>query len=116
MTGKPNVLVVDHLEETHEVLRDAFARRGVSVLAASGAEAGLELAHTHQPEVIVLDVEASGRAVAARFEQDRPAQSALVFVGSLRRQAPSPGDAFVSKPYHYGTLIQQIERLLGEAA
>ena len=26
MTGKPNVLVVDHLEETYEVLRDALAR------------------------------------------------------------------------------------------
>jgi CheY-like chemotaxis protein len=116
VTGKPNVLVVDRLEETHEVLRDALARRGVSVLAASGAEAGLELARTHAPEVIVLDVEQAGKAAAARFEQDRPAQSALLFVGSLRRQAPSPGDAFVSKPYHYGALIQQIERLLAAAA
>ncbi len=57
MNGPCNVLIVDRSEETREVLQTVLERRGVRTLAASKAEAGLELAERHHPDLIVLDLE-----------------------------------------------------------
>jgi len=127
LKSQPSVLIVDSSEETCEVLRTALERRGVRILAAHRARQGLELARTHHPDLIVLDLEIDGvgadeadRAgmvpagappdVSAPFaEQSRADRAGLVLLGSVRR----PGGAeFVAKPYHYGPLIRRIEELL----
>src|SRR3712207_7854968 len=38
----------------------------------------------------------------------------IVVLGTVRRAAsPLPTDQFIAKPYHYGSLIRRIEKLLG---
>ena len=130
LDGQRSVLIVDHSDDTREVLQTALARRGLRTLAASEAGAGLELARRHRPDLIVLDLELDDTGpdrLAARFARpfggDSPCpddgtargdQTRLVMLGSLRRvPAGLPDGEFVPKPYHYGPLIRRIEMLLG---
>ena len=123
----PSVLIVDSSEETCEVLRSALSRRGVRTIAASGLRQSADLARKHQPDLIVLDLDAQ-RGVAAGGSD--PADFArqcgrsigrestpLVILGTLRRPSSTmlPGE-FVPKPYHYGPLIRKIEELLAASS
>jgi DNA-binding response OmpR family regulator len=108
------VLVVDPLDETHEVLRTALSDRGVDVLGTHDSARGLALARQHRPHLIVLDVEAdsSSPELAGRFASEA-ADTRLVILGTAKRAAHHPdGCQFLSKPYHYAPLIRKIEELL----
>jgi len=112
-----SVLIVDHSEETREVLQTALQRRGLQTFSASRAGPGLELARRHHPDLIVLDLEldqANPEDLSAPFaEQSRTDHTALVMLGTVRRdRAGMPEGEFVAKPYHYGPLIRRIEELL----
>ncbi len=123
LDGQRSVLIVDQSDDTREVLQTALRRRGLRILAASQAGAGLELARRHHPDLIVLDLdldESATECLSARFaEQSRSDQTPLVMLGSIRRDhlrrcpADLPEGEFVPKPYHYGPLIRRIEELLG---
>lgn len=122
LDSRRSVLIVDHSEETREVLQTALERRGLRTFAASRAVAGLELARRHHPNLIVLDLElldlelddSSPAELCAPFaEQSRMEHTPLVILGSVRRdRADLPDGEFVAKPYHYGPLIRKIEELL----
>lgn len=118
LDGQRSVLIVDHSEETREVLRTALERRGMRTFAASRAAPGLELARRYHPDLIVLDLELDNsdpQALSAPFaEQSRTDRAPLVMLGSIRRRRTDlPEGEFVAKPYHYGPLIRRIEELLG---
>lgn len=127
MVSQPSVLIVDRSDENREVLETALKRRGMRTLSAGQAALGLELAHLHQPDLIVLDLEVDDSRpedIHAQFSQDPQASSVpLVMLGSMRRTSENPSDrknlapvGFASKPYHYGPLIRRIEQLLATAA
>ena len=120
LDGQRSVLIVDHSEETREVLQTALERRGMRIFAAGRAGAGMELARRHRPDLIVLDLElddSSPEEISAPFaEQSLTDHSPLVLLGSERRDRPRPSHGeFVAKPYHYGPLIRRIEELLDTA-
>lgn len=111
------VLIIDDSEDSREVLQTALERRGLKTLATNSAQAGLELARSYQPQVIVLDLEAQqADEDGVRDEYDSEARSneaSLVVLGSARRYIPpNPQSRFVAKPYHYAPLVRTIEQLL----
>jgi CheY-like chemotaxis protein len=122
LKSQPSVLIVDSSEETREVLRTALERRGVRILAARCTRQGLELARTHHPDLIVLDLEVEGAAAEPRdmsapfAAQSRADRAPLIVLGSVRRPGPPADAEFVAKPYHYGPLIRRIEELLGSGS
>ncbi len=117
MVPRYSVLIVDPLEETHEVLRSALEPQGVRVLATGEPAQGLALARKHIPHLIVLDVEhlaAASTDITGDFAaQSRAQATPLLLIGGRERRgnAIPPGE-FVRKPYHYGPLIRKIEELL----
>jgi DNA-binding response OmpR family regulator len=124
LDSQPSVLIVDHSDDTREVLQTALRRRGWRILSAGQAQAGLELARRHRPDLIVLDLELDDLGAddfSARFaEQSRTHGTPLVMLGSGRdqpsvgaRRTTLPEGELVPKPYHYGPLIRRIEELLG---
>ena len=130
MDSQPSVLIVDHSDDTREVLQTALQRRGCRTLATGRAKAGLDLARRHRPDLIVLDLElddSGGEDFSARFaEQSRTHGTRLVMLGSVwdqpigrcppsvgARRVALPEGELVPKPYHYGPLIRRIEELLG---
>ncbi|HEV3341459.1 MAG TPA: response regulator [Pirellulales bacterium] len=114
MLARRTVLVVDPLDETHEVLRAALGEQGVDVLASHDSARGLALAKQHRPHLIVLDLEAdsSSSALAGRLASEA-SETPLVVLGTAKR-ATFGSDAcqFLRKPYHYAPLIRKIEELL----
>jgi DNA-binding response OmpR family regulator len=116
-----SVLIVDPSEETREVLQTALERRGMLTLSAAGVPAGLELARTHHPDLIVLDIDsdnADGEDFSGSFtKQSGDNQTPLVILGTLRREQTTPllGE-FVAKPYHFRPLISKIEELLQQCS
>ena len=126
MVSKPSVLIVDRSEENREVLETALQRRGIRTLSAGQTTLGLELAHLHRPDLIVLDLEAENSRpedLHAQFSQDpQVTGTPIVMLGSMRLTSKNFPDrknlareGFVSKPYHYGPLIRRIEQLLASA-
>ncbi len=117
MVPRYHVLVVDPLEETHEVLRMALEGRGVRVVATCQPERGLALSRQRIPDLIVLDVEHLATAPAAvsdDFARESLAhRTPVLLIGSVRpRNGQLPYGEHVAKPYHYGPLIRKIEKLL----
>jgi DNA-binding response OmpR family regulator len=113
---RPSVLIVDRSADTREVLRTALRERGADVLEATRAEAAVELARKHHPDVIVLDLEIARRASeslrAALCEATSPV-APVVLLGTARRvKQDFPAGQFVAKPYHYAALVRKIEQLL----
>ena len=126
MVSKPSVLIVDRSEENREVLETALKRRGMRTLSAGQTTLGLELAHLHRPDLIVLDLEVEDSRpedVHAQFCQDSQITGTpMILLGSMRLTSEDSPDrkdpdreGFVSKPYHYGPLIRRIEQLLATA-
>ncbi|HZN36624.1 MAG TPA: response regulator [Pirellulaceae bacterium] len=115
-----SVLIVDPSAENREVLRTVLARRGLVIFEAEAAEAGIELAREHHPDVIVLDVqaeEADPAALRERFSagsQDHPAE--LIVLGKIRRGPQFAGGHVISKPYHFAPLVHTIQQLAAKAA
>ena len=114
----PNcVLIVDQSEDSREVLQTALERRGLRTLTTNSAQTGLQLARSHRPQVIVLDLEsplADDTGVRDQYDTEtRDNNTSLIVLGNARRQIPAnPQSRFVAKPYHYAPLIRTIEQLL----
>ncbi len=120
MAVSRSVLVVDHSDETREVLRSVLQRRGMNILEARQASDGLDLARQHQPDLIVMDLEVettSGEGLSPELRRSTAgAARPVILLGTARRQAAKlTGAEFVSKPYHYGALIRRIEELLEDS-
>ena len=116
MDPRRSVLIVDRSPESREVLRTVLEHRGMTILEASAAPQGLELARRHQPDLIVFDVEVDtpnpAQAAGEFASQCRRGPTPLVILGTARRRSPSLPGEFVAKPYHYAPLIRKIEQLL----
>jgi CheY-like chemotaxis protein len=115
------VLIVDESDESRDVLRTVLERRGVQIIEASRVHQGLELAQSHRPDLIVLDVEAIPDDEASVYDdfdaRSRAGASSLVVLGSTSRPgAPRSDGRFIAKPYHYATLVRKIEELLDQSA
>jgi DNA-binding response OmpR family regulator len=112
-------LIVDRSAETRDVLTTALQRRGLRTLATGRADRGLELARLHRPDLIVLDLGLDGpgpQPASLRFaRQSSQDCTALLLLGSCRRDADTLVGEFVAKPYHYGPLIRRIEETLSAA-
>jgi CheY-like chemotaxis protein len=109
------VLVVDEYSESVEVLRTILELRGVSVLEARAANAGLEVMRAEHPRVVVLDLDdasADDATIQSAFEDEtRRSESSLVILGKASMTGNSRGQV-INKPYQYGQLIRTIEQLL----
>ena len=124
MSQSPSVLIVEPSAEEREVLRTVLARRGLRIFEADQASAGLELARQHQPDVIVLDLEAESAEAAwpAQFDAASPGHPAsLIVLGKARRHSSLstghlPAGQMIDKPYHFAPLVQKIEELAAKAA
>ena len=110
------VLIVDASDETREVLRILLQRRGLETMESRAARAGLHLATSCQPDLVVLDLESVPPEETGLFEQfarqSHGTQTSLVVLGQLPRNPQPDGPCCVAKPYHYGPLIRKIESLL----
>jgi CheY-like chemotaxis protein len=109
------VLLVDRSNEARDVLRTALEHHGLRVLEATIPADGFALARLHQPDVIVLDLDAlqANKPTAADFANLAEIEgSTLIMLGTNSATYAQLSGEFFAKPYHYKPLILRINELL----
>lgn len=112
------VLVIDDEPAVQKMVARILAKEGVRVVTASDGREGLEMAHSHQPSLITLDVmmpELDGWAVLQALKSDPDlAAIPVVMVTILDEQnrafALGASD-YVTKPVDAERLRQSLEKL-----
>ena len=120
MKLQPRVLIVDASRESREVLRMLLELRGATTVEADDPHEALQLTHSVQPDLILLDVDSDHTATGDPTKDLREAanrsHTPIVILGKLRQlHGQLETGQFVAKPYHYGPLIRKIDRLLAAA-
>jgi CheY-like chemotaxis protein len=124
--GSGTILVVDDEELVRQTARQALERSGYEALVAENGEAAIELfaARVAGVRLVLLDMTMpvmSGEETFARLREIRPDVPILVSSGFNEREAARRfGEhvlaGFLQKPYTAGTLIDRIQRALGDSA
>lgn len=113
------VLLVDDNPQNLKVLYETLKDKGYRLLIANEGEKALDLAHRHQPEVILLDImmpEMDGYEVCERLKADpATADCAVVFLSALddlqaKVKGFSLGGAdYISKPFQSLEVIARVK-------
>lgn len=110
------VLLVDQSHDSRAVIRTVLERRGMEILEASSAAAGLDMLREYRPNVVVLDTDAASAdtpKLRTAYDQELASiHGEIVILGNMDRNQSGPDKHLVRKPYHYGPLIQRIEELV----
>ena len=121
MFSHARILIVDSSAENRDVLRTLLERLGAETIETAQTRHASSLARHVRPHVIVFDAESdddpSAEAVDDLGRAASCSSTPIVVLGTQRRcLSPLATGHFVSKPYHYATLIRRIEVLLGNRA
>ena len=119
---KPRVLIVDDEPDLLSVLHFGLEVEGFDVLEATDGEQALEMARSHQPDMIVLDLmlpRMDGYKVCRALKFDERYKRIPIFILSARsgetdrRLALDLGaDDYVTKPYDMRDLVTRIRQRL----
>ena len=118
--------IEDNLPNLHLVQAIWAGRPEIRLLSATNGATGLELAHTHQPDVILLDLHLqgiSGEEVLGQLREDQTTQNIPVVVVSadatahqIERLHAAGADAYLTKPLDIDRFRQVLDGMLRTSA
>ena len=107
-----------------KLVRDVLQHHGYATLEAETGEAGLQLALTRRPDLVLMDIQLpdiDGATVLAGIREDRSldampvlAVSASVMPDEQRRIVHSGFDGFIAKPISIKPFLAAVQRALAE--
>ena len=116
------ILVIEDNAATMKLTALALRSAGHTVLYAVDAEAGLTLARTGQPDLILMDIQLPGMdglAATALLKQDPVtaaipviALTAMAMKDDQEKTRVAGCDAYIAKPLRYRELYEAIDALL----
>jgi len=122
--GKLTILYVEDNDDNVFMLRNRLLRRGYDVIVASDGAEGVEMASSHSPALILMDLslpvvdgwEAARRLKAAAKTRSIPiiALSAHAMPGDREKAISAGCDDFDTKPVDLPRLLQKMATLLGQ--
>jgi two-component system, cell cycle response regulator DivK len=122
MTGEPLVLIVEDNPHNLKLARDLLDYAGYRTLTATTAEDGIELARSHRPHLVLMDVQlpdmdgvsALGRlrAEAACAAVPAVAVTAFAMKDDAARFLAAGFDAYIEKPLDVRAFPAQIAAVL----
>jgi len=114
--------IEDNLANLRLFERIVARRPGVTLLSAMQGRRGLDLARSHRPTVIVLDLhlpDLSGSEVLARLREDPETRGIPVVIlsadatpGQTARLLANGADAYLTKPVNVAELLGLLDQLL----
>ena len=120
----PKILIVEDNEENRDSLSRRLQRRGFTVVTAADGRAGLEVAQSEKPDLVLMDMnmpeldgwEATRQLKAAPETQALPviALTAHAMSGDRERALQNGCADYHTKPVEFSKLLAQIEALLQE--
>lgn len=118
----PRILVVEDNEENRDALSRRLQRRGFEVLFAADGKAGVEMAKTEKPDLVLMDMnmpeldgwEATRQIKADPGSQNIPviALTAHAMTGDRERALEAGCTDYHTKPVEFPKLLAQIEAIL----
>ena len=116
------ILVVEDQKDNRRIIRDLLTSARFEVIEAVTAEAGVILAETHHPDLILMDIqlpdfdgyEATRRIKAIPALSSIPiiAVTSYALSGDDIRAFEAGCDAYVSKPFSPRALLKKIQDFL----
>lgn len=113
------VLVVDDEERLRELLRGYLVQAGFTVLLAADGNQALELARSHQPDLVVLDLMLPGIDGLDVCRQLRSFSDAYVLILTARAEEIDRvvglevgADDYVTKPFSPRELVARVRAML----
>jgi two-component system cell cycle response regulator DivK len=117
------VLVVEDNDKNMKLFRDVLQASGYSTFEATTGEDALELAHSHEPALVLMDIQLPGIAgleALRRLREDELTASIPVLAvtaqamsGDRERFLAAGFDGYLSKPIDVAELIQVVQELCG---
>jgi len=122
MKTPPQLLIVDDQPMNVDILQTRLAVHGYDILTATDGEAALELARTHQPDLMLLDImmpKMDGIEVCQRLKGD----AALPFMPIIMVTAKADSkdvvagleagaDEYLTKPLDQAALVARVKSML----
>jgi DNA-binding response OmpR family regulator len=119
---KTTLLVADDDPEILTLISRRLQKRGFDVIEAQDGGQALEMARTHQPALIVLDVMMpvmNGWEVAKALRGDEATKGigilVLTAIGERMNEMNSPlfgADAYLDKPFEFAELERMVDQVL----
>lgn len=119
------ILVVDDSRTVVHMLKSALTQAGYTVLAAADGERGIQLARSHRPDLILMDVimpGINGFQATRLLRKDQATQDIPIIIISGSEQATEKvwvmrlgANGFIPKPIERGSLFMKVEQTLRES-
>ncbi|MHB8838675.1 MAG: response regulator [Gemmatimonadaceae bacterium] len=119
---KLRVLVIEDTPLNLELITEVLEHAGHTVLAATSATAGLTLAKTAAPDVVLMDIrlpDVDGYEATRRIRHDPALRGITVIAltaqamrGDEEAALAAGCDAYISKPINVRTITAEIERIV----
>ena len=120
----PRVLLVEDNEMNRDMLSRRLMRRGFQVTVAEDGQAGVDMAATESPDIILMDMslpvmdgwEATRLVKADEATRGVPVLglTAHAMDGDREKAIEAGCDDYDTKPVEFERLVGKIERLLGD--
>ena len=118
----PRILIVEDNEENRDALSRRLERRGFEVLMAIDGAAGVSMAKTEKPDLILMDMnmpQVDGWEATRQIKADEDirhipviALTAHAMSGDRERALQAGCTDYHTKPIEFPKLISQIEKVL----
>jgi two-component system cell cycle response regulator DivK len=119
------ILVVEDQEDNRRIIRDLLTSIGYELIEATDGEAGVRLAETERPDLILMDIQLpvlDGHEATRRIKQDPKLRHIPIIVvtsyalsGDDAKAMAAGADAYVAKPFSPRQLLSKIREFLPEA-
>jgi len=119
---KPEVLLIEDNEQNRYLATFLLEKHGYLVVSAADGPAGIELARTVKPALVLLDIQLplmDGYAVARELRnisalRDTPiiAVTSYAMVGDREKSLAAGCNGYLEKPINPDTFVAEIERFL----
>jgi two-component system, cell cycle response regulator DivK len=119
------ILVVEDQEDNRRIIRDLLASVGYELIEATDGEAGVRLAETERPDLILMDIQLpllDGHEATRRIKQNPELRHIPIIVvtsyalsGDDAKAMAAGCDAYVAKPFSPRQLLATIRKFLPEA-
>jgi len=122
MKTPPQLLIVDDQPMNVDILQRRLAVHGYDILTATDGEAALELAHTHQPDLMLLDImmpKMDGIEVCQRLKSDVSFPFMPIIMVTAKAESKdivagleAGADEYLTKPLDQAALVARVKSML----
>jgi two-component system, cell cycle response regulator DivK len=119
---KQRILVVEDQEDNRRIIRDLLASAGYDLIEAADGEAGVRLAETERPDLILMDIQLpvlDGHEATRRIKSNPELSTTPIIVvtsyalsGDDVKAVEDGSDSYIAKPFSPRQLLAKIREFL----